>query len=663
MEPRDTSPFGASSPADAQAPQLGSHDAGAHTQAGASPVGLPDGGVEAGLDGGAMAPRTDGGAEGPATSLSDGGQVGAGDPTKTEPGCVAHPFALSDVTLAASDFTENRDRMLGYLRATNIESLLYNFRKTVGLSTNGATPPTSWEASDSNLRGHIAGHVLKALAQAYAGTGDEAFKTKADTFVAELKKCQDLAEAKGFGAGYLGAYPPDQFAKLEGLAQYPTIWAPYYTMHKILAGLIASYELSGNQTALEMAKQLGHWAHARLSKLPRTQLQKMWNLYIAGETGGMNEVLAQLHAITQDATFLEAAVLFDKDAVIEPTSASKDQLGGLHANQHIPTITGYLRVYDGTGGQKYLDTAKNFWSIVTRDHMYAIGGTGEAEFFRDAKNIAGTLTEKTAESCATYNMLKLTGQLFCHEPDAKYMDYYERGLYNHILGSQDPTSKERAAVTYFVPLNPGARRSYNTTNTCCHGTGMENHTKYQEQIYAHSSADDTLYVNLYIPSTLHWEQRGLQITQTTKYPYEPSSTLSFAGSGPLKVALRVPSWATRGYQISVNGAPQTVDSAPGTYAVIERDWADGDQLAVQMTFDFRLEPTPDDSHLTAVLYGPSVLVATSTRTSPLSLTLDPGDLAKSFEEGSAPLTFTSNGLSFEPFSKATNVAYHTYFRF
>lgn len=576
---------------------------------------------------------------------------------------MANPFPLSDVALATSDFTANRDRTLAYLRGVDLESLLYNFRTTVGLPTNGAKPATGWEAPDSNLRGHATGHVLKALAQAYAGTQDAQYKTKADTLVAELKKCQDKAIEKNFGAGYLGAYPPDQFVKLESLAQYPDIWAPYYTMHKLLAGLVASYQLTGNASALDMAKALALWAHDRLSKVPRKQLQSMWNLYIAGEYGGMNEVLAQLYEITNDKTFLDTAVYFDKDAVLDPTSQNQDKLGGLHANQHIPTITGYVHVYEGTHVDKYLSAAKNFWTMVTTDHMYANGGTGEAEMFQPAKQIASALTEKTAESCATYNMLKLTGELYCLEPDVKYMDYYERGLFNHILGSQDPTSKDNAAVTYFIPMGPGTRRTYNNTYTCCHGTGMENHTKYQAQIYAYSADREQLYVNLYIASTLNWRDKGFTVTQTTKYPYEPSTKLAFMGEGPLKVALRIPGWAN-GATLKLNGSDAGVASKPGSYAIIERTWKAGDTVELQLPFEFRVETTPDDASIGAILYGPEVLVATSSKTSTIDLGIDKANLKASFmPEADQPLNFSAAGLMFEPFSKATNVQYHTYFKF
>lgn len=592
------------------------------------------------------------------------GSAGAGgfEATNAQPWCKANAFALSDVTLDKSDFTANRDRTLAYLRSVDVESLLYNFRVTVGLPTNNATPPVGWEAPSQNLRGHATGHVLKALAQAYAGTSDPQYKSKADKLLTELKKCQDLAESKGFGAGYLSAYPPDQFIKLESLAEYPAIWAPYYTLHKILSGLLASYQLTGNKTALDMAKKVGVWVNGRLSKLPRAQLQSMWNLYIAGETGGMNEVLAELSAVTGDKLFLETAVLFDKDLVLDSCSANQDKLNGLHANQHIPTITGYMRVYDANASEKYLNAARHFWSMVTTSHMYVIGGTGEAEMFKPAGQIAAALTEKTCETCATYNMLKLTRELFCNDPDAKYMDYYERGLYNHILGSQDPTSS-KGAVTYFVPLQAGASRSYDASFTCCHGTGMENHTKYQEQIYSYSTDGSILYVNLYIPSKLNWVDRGFKVAQATNYPYEPSSTLTFEGAGPLKVALRIPSWAVKGVNITVNGEAQNVSIKAGTYALVDRTWTSGDKLELTLPFNFRIERTPDDNSLGAILYGPSVIVAQSSSRTTMTLNVDVNNPAASFTPTGEPLTFTSNSLTFEPFYKASHIAYHTYFKF
>jgi uncharacterized protein len=594
------------------------------------------------------------------------------DATHAQPGCKVAAFELGEVTLEKSDFTANRDRTLAMLSAIDIESLLYNFRTTVGLPTNGATPPggESWERPDSTLRGHGTGHVLKALAQAYASTGDQQYKTKVDKLVAELKKCQDLSESKGFGAGYLSAYPPDQFIQLETITQnsYPAVWAPYYTLHKILAGLIASYQFTGNETALDIAKKLGKWVNNQLSKLPHSQLQRMWAIFSSGETGGMNEALTDLYDITGDKLFLDTAALFDSDFILNNCSANQDKLSGLHANTYIPTVTGYMRMYQATKSDKYLKTAQNFWSIVTTNHMYVIGGTGgnmtNKELWGPPGQIASTLTNnRGVETCATHNMLKLTRQLFCFNPDAKYMDYYERGLYNHILGSQDPTSSD-AAVTYFMPLVPGAARTYKPTSlfTCCNGTGMENHTKYQEQIYSYAIDGTTLYVNLYIPSTLTWSDKGFKVAQATDYPYEPSSKLTFEGTGPLKVALRIPAWATDGVKITVNGEAQNAPMKTGTYAVIDRTWTSGDTLELTLPFKFRIERTPDDPNVGSILYGPLVMVAMDSTTTTMTLNVDESQLDNLLNPAT-PLTYTMSNITYEAFFKATNATYHTYFRF
>lgn len=626
-------------------------------------AGAPTGAGQAGASGSETA-----GAGGNTSHPSAGGFNAA----HALPGCKVSPFELSDVTLEKSDFTANRDRTLAWLRSVDIESLLYNFRVTVGLPTNSASPPggESWERADSTLRGHGTGHVLKALAQAYAGTGDQQYKTKADKLVAELKKCQDLSESRGFGAGYLSAYPPDQFIMLETITQssYPDVWAPYYTLHKILAGLVASYQLTGNKTALDMAQKIGKWVNGRLNKLSNSQRQRMWGIFSSGETGGMNEVLADLYDITGDKLFLETAALFDSDLIINSCSVNQDELDGLHANTFIPTATGYMRMYHATKSDKYLKTAQNFWSMVTSSHMYVIGGTGggptNKELFGAPGVIAGSLSNnRGVETCATHNMLKLSRQLFCFNPDAKYMDYYERGLYNHILGSQDPTSSD-AAVTYFMPLVPGSVRTYRPAvmYTCCNGTGMENHTKYQEQIYSYSTDGTTLYVNFYIPSKLNWSDRGFKVTQATNYPYEPSSKLTFEGAGPLKVALRIPVWATKGVKITVNGEAQNVPTKAGTYAVVNRTWANGDTLELTLPFTFRIERTPDDPNLGSILYGPLVIVALNNMSSTMTLNVDESQLADLLKPIN-PLTYTLSNVTYEAFFKATNVAYHTYFNF
>jgi DUF1680 family protein len=569
---------------------------------------------------------------------------------------VVKPFNLNQVTLQTSDFTANEGRTLAYLQYLTTDMMLYDFRKTFGLSTPG-TAPGGWDAPDCNLRGHSTGHFLSALSQAYASTGDTQYKTKADTIVAGLKQCQDLSVSKGWGDGFVSAYPPDQFILLESLTTYPTIWAPYYTLHKIMAGLLASYNLTGNTTALDVAKKMGLWVYNRLNALPRTQLQNMWNLYIAGECGGMNEVMAELYQITGDQRYLTTATLFDKDMILTPCTNNQDQLSGLHANQHIPTVTGWVRIYDGNSTTSYWNAAKNFWQMVINSHMYIQGGTSEGEMFRNAGQIYAYITANTCETCCAYNMLKLSRQLFFHDPQPKYMDYYERTLYNQILGSQNPQSSH-GFVTYMQPLNPGGQRSYSSDTssfTCCHGTGMENHTKYRDSIYFYSADNSTLYVNLFIASTLNWASKGFTITQTTNYPSQESTSITVTGSGALTVKLRVPFWVQSGYVVKVNGVDQGVSAVAGTYVTINRTWASGDVIDITMPFGFRKEMTPDNAAYGGILHGPMVLTANNTGTSYLTLSF-----ATCTKTGT--LTYSCSGYSLIPYYKATNIKYHTYYK-
>src|SRR6185436_11691325 len=355
--------------------------------------------------------------------------------------------------------------------------------------------------------------------------------------------------------GFLSAYPETQFMRLEEFATYggnQGIWAPYYTLHKILAGLQDAYNLTGNKQALDVASKIGDWAHSRLSKLRPEQFDRMWNMYIAGEYGGANDAFASLHAIKGKPEYLTVARYFDNRNVKDPTVANNDILDGKHANQHIPQFSGYLRIFEESNEASYHTAAKNFWDMVVPHRVYSHGGVGVGEILRKRDSIAGSLYSEPnnhnhAESCVVYNMLKLSRNLFFHDPDPKYMNYYEQGLFNQILASRrDSDSTASPEVTYFVPVRPGERRSYGNVGTCCGGTGMENHTKYQDSIYFRSADDTTLYVNLYIPSVLEWKEKGFTIEQTTKYPFEGASTLTVRGNGRLAVMLRVPSWARRG---------------------------------------------------------------------------------------------------------------------
>lgn len=424
-----------------------------------------------------------------------------------------HPFPLDQVTLGDGVFRRKRDLMLDHARTYPADRILAVFRANAGLDTLGARPPGGWETADGNLRGHYGGHFLTLVSQAYADTREAALKAKLDRLVAALGACQQALAEHGSPRpshpGYLAAYPETQFILLESYTTYPTIWAPYYTCHKIMCGLLDAYTLAGNAQALAIASRMGDWVHSRLGRLPKAQLERMWSIYIAGEYGGMNEVMADLHALTGRAEHLAAARCFDNTALLDACAGDRDILEGRHANQHIPQFTGYVRLFDHTGDERYAAAARNFWHMVAGSRTYSLGGTGQGEMFRARNAIAATLGDNNAETCATYNMLKLSRQLFFHEPDPAYMDHYERGLTNHILASRrDAPGTDSPEVTYFVGMGPGVVREYGNTGTCCGGTGMENHTKYQDSVYFRSADGNAVYVSLYLASTLRLPERG-----------------------------------------------------------------------------------------------------------------------------------------------------------
>ncbi|WEH19632.1 beta-L-arabinofuranosidase domain-containing protein [Streptomyces sp. VNUA24] len=588
----------------------------------------------------------------------------------------AQPFALDQVTLGDGVFRAKRDLMLNYARTYPADRVLAVFRANAGLDTRGARPPGGWETSDGNLRGHYGGHFLTLIAQAYADTREPALKTKLDHLVTALGECQTALAERGTPRpshpGFLAAYPETQFVLLESYATYPTIWAPYYTCHKIMRGLLDAHTLAGNAQALAIVSRMGDWVHSRLGGLPRAQLERMWSLYIAGEYGGMNEVLADLYALTGRAEHLAAARCFDNTALLDACAQDRDVLDGRHANQHIPQFTGYLRLFDETGEERYAEAARNFWDMVVGPRTYSLGGTGQGEMFKARGAVAATLDDKNAETCATYNMLKLTRQLFFREPDAArtdYMDYYERGLTNHILASRrDTASASSPEVTYFVGMGPGVVREYGNTGTCCGGTGMENHTKYQDSVYFRSAAGDALYVNLYLASTLRWPERGLVIEQTSGYPAEGVRTLTFReGGGTLDLRLRVPSWATGGFTVTVNGVLQQAEAVPGSYLTLRRNWRRGDRVAVSAPYRLRVERAPDDPTVQSVFFGPLLLVARSPEAGLRTFSFYKdftlrGDLADAVRPEGRPLHFTTHGLTLAPFFIGDDLRYHAYFR-
>ena len=569
------------------------------------------------------------------------------------PVIIAQKINYGDIKITGGFFNENRIRAEEFLISCDLGSMLYNFREAAGLDVKDALPMSGWDAPECLLKGHTTGHYLSAVALAYAGNTEnrERFGEIILYMIDGLAECQDAMKKSGkFNYGFLSGYSEEQFDKLEEYVVYPKIWAPYYTLHKILSGLIDCHEYAGSQKALDIAAKVGIWIYNRLSKLPEEQRQKMWAMYIAGEFGGINESLARLNKFTGKPEYIETAKFFDNEKLFYPMSINIDTLGGMHGNQHVPQIVGALEVFARTGEVYYYDIARNFWNIVTSSHIYNIGGLGEGEMFHDAHVIGNRLSDKTAESCCSYNMLKLTSKLFEYEQRAEYMDYFERTLYNHIAASQDQSGAVGGS-TYFMPLNPGGKKGYDSRhNTCCHGTGLENHVKYQDAIYY--LKNKSVYVNLYIPSVLDIEGMG-SLAIDGDLLHTQKAVIKIIRSGFEELRLRIPNWAcnfTLSYEYIVESG----------YIVI-KNFKAGDIIEAKFKFKFRVEATKDVPEIVSLYYGPLVMVA-----------LDDSEkyvvLEKGFENklqktgGTDDLEFTLDGRKFVLNYYADTQKYHAYFK-
>ncbi|MHB1037659.1 MAG: beta-L-arabinofuranosidase domain-containing protein [Pirellulales bacterium] len=509
----------------------------------------------------------------------------------------AEAFPLTDVRLLDGPFKHAMELDGKYLLALETDRLLHNFRVNAGLPSS-AKPLGGWEEPKGELRGHFVGHYLTACALMYASTGDARFKEKGDAVTAGLAECQ----AK-LGSGYLSAYPETFFDRVE--SRRP-VWAPYYTLHKIYAGLLDMYLYCDNQQALEVCKKFADWVIARNGRLSDQQMQAM----LGTEHGGMNEVLANLYAITGEEKYLKISLRFNHQAVVGPASQRQDRLTGLHANTQIPKFVGTARQFELTGQEPLRTASTFFWDTVVKERSYVIGGHSDGEMFSAKERLSRALGPNTTETCNTYNVLKLTRHLFAWEPRVEYADYYERALYNHILASQNP---ETGMMCYYVPLRSGSHKVYNDVDNsfwCCTGTGVENHAKYGDSIYFHDGRQ-TLFVNLFIASELKWKYAGLTLRQETRYPDEAASKLVFTCQEPLKLAVNIrhPYWATAGFEIRVNGQKQDAVGQPGTWATLDRTWKTGDTVEIAMPFSLRTEGFRDNPRRFAYMDGPLVLCA------------------------------------------------------
>ncbi len=510
----------------------------------------------------------------------------------------AQPFPLAEVRLLDGPFRDAMLRDQQYLLSLDVDRLLYNFRVNAGLPTS-AKPYGGWEAPTCELRGHSVGHYLSACSLMYASTGDSRFKERVDKIVAGFAECQTALATNASHPGYLSAFPESFIDRVENRKN---VWAPWYTLHKIMAGLFDSYQLCGNAQALQELTSMADWVKSRVDKLPVEKMQAS----LETEFGGMNEVLANLYAVTGNPDHLKLAQAFYHKKVLDPLAEGEDKLDGLHANTQIPKIIGMARQYELTGDPRDEKIAKFFWDRVALHRSYVIGGDSDREHFFPITNFVHHVSAETAETCNTYNMLKLTRHLFEWSPDAATMDFYERALYNHILASQDP---ENDMFVYLMSLKPGHFKTYSTPENsfwCCVGTGMENHAKYGDTIFFHN--DQALFVNLFIASELSWPEKGLTVKQETKFPTSDQTRLTFQAKSPTTLAVKVrwPAWAQE-ISVRVNGKKQKVSGKPQSYVSIEREWRDGDRLELELPMSLHLEPLPDTTNTVAVLYGPLVL--------------------------------------------------------
>lgn len=503
--------------------------------------------------------------------------------------------------LLAGPFRTAQQLDARYMLSLEPDRLLHNFRVNAGLPPK-APVYGGWESRqpwiEIRCHGHTLGHYLSACSMMFASTGDAAFKQRADYIVAELKACQDAK-----GDGLVCAFPDGATPLVDSLAAKPFPGVPWYTMHKVFAGLRDAYLYTRNDQALAVLKGLADWAAKATREVPDPQLQKM----LDREHGGMTEVLADVHVLTGDARYLDLAERFGHRALLDPLAAGRDTLDGLHSNTQIPKAIGFARLHELTGKTAYRDASTFFWRTVVERRSFATGGNGDIEHFFAPTEFAKRLqSAKTMETCCVHNLLRLTRALFQSAPSVAYADYYERALYNGILASQDPQS---GLVTYFQATRPGYVKLYCTPTDsfwCCTGSGMENHAKYGDSIYFHDAS--SLYVNLFMASELNWREKNLRVTQTTKFPDEEVTRLTVHAAGPTQMVMKVrhPAWCQK-LTLSVNGRERRVSTESSTYVDIDRTWRDGDVVEVRVPMRLRLEPLPNAPDLAAVMYGPIVL--------------------------------------------------------
>jgi DUF1680 family protein len=516
----------------------------------------------------------------------------------------AFAFPLSDVKLLQSPFSKAMQLDSAYLLSLSADRLLYRFYENAGLPVKDSVYG-GWEIL--GLSGHTLGHYLSAASLMYVSTGNVEFKKRIDYIVNELERCQ-LARK----SGYIGAIPNEDsiFGKVaKGEIKSSGFdlnggWSPWYTVHKVMAGLCDAYFYCNSSKALKLVTGMADWTYNTVNHLPDSSRLKMLNC----EYGGMNDVLANIYSFTGNKKYLDLSYKFYDEFVMGKLAQRIDPLPGKHSNTNVPKAIGSARQYELTGNKSDETIASFFWETMVHNHSYVIGGNSNYEYCGEAGKLNERLSDNTCETCNTYNMLKLTRHLFAWQPSSQLMDYYERALYNHILASQNP---ENGMMTYFVPLRMGTKKQFSdqfNTFTCCVGSGIENHAKYAEQIYSYDGRN-ILFVNLFIPSVLNWKEKKISVTQTNYIPESKQVRLVVTAATPTSFTLKIrkPSWSNGGAVIKVNNALVKTETEAAGYLTATRVWKTGDVITVDLQMDIYTEAMPDNPNRIAFKYGPLVL--------------------------------------------------------
>jgi DUF1680 family protein len=577
-------------------------------------------------------------------------------------------FSNAEVKLSPSWIKQREALNTAYLHQLDPERLLHNFRMNSGLPSS-AKPLEGWESPDCGLRGHFTGHYLSACAAVIKSNGDPLLAEKISYMIDVLAQCQQK-----LGGKYLSAFPESEFDTLE--KKYGGVWAPYYTYHKIMQGLLDVYTTTGNEKAVQIVLNMADYVEARMSKLTEAEIEKI--LYSAeanptNEAGGMNEVLHNLYAVSKNPKHLKQAELFDRKWFYQPLANNIDILSGLHSNTHIILVNGYARRFENTGEADFQNAATNFWDMLLKHHAYVNGSSSGprpisttptsriAEHWGHADHLSATLTGEIAESCVTHNTQELTANLFCWTASPEYADSYLNTFYNAVLPIQN---SENGHVVYHLPLGSPRTKNYLKENDfkCCNGSGIEAFAQLNSNIYFHDQKN--LWVNLFIPSELNWKEKGIKLKQSTNFPEESKTEITISAEKPTQFALKllIPSWANSQTKVFVNGKPFKTKIKPVSFVTIDREWKDGDQVELIFSYDFYLKTMPDNNNVIALYYGPVLLAFETSKE--LILKGNQEEILRSISKKNDEFSFSlkNNGMDYKlvPFYQLTNQSYGVY---